>query len=316
MALENISRFLSPSFVMNTALTKMLGEDFILCDNGNMVFHWADFFETCDMIKAHLQNDSEMMKDFHLREKALLRLDSIPVWIKTENKIHQTSMYKLYESYILNQSQLLGTIDPFCPLDISFISGTGPFKNMSVAECFNNSTYRDFILVFLIQEKLPRRDYRIRLKSKILLEYGEHYADAELIALEQLTMNGMLVSIESELYLKKVMAMEDVRILINSKMLADGRHKSLGELKSYLSQFAFNLLYSSKKEDSVICKVNKFSVQSSFDFSKNKKIFLFIHYDDMVSSDPESINLIKEFVAHTKDLVLDYYRPVQEKNIA
>jgi hypothetical protein len=313
MALQNITQLFAPSFLNDSALTKTLGEEFVLCENGNMVFHWADFFETCDVIKSQLENDPVLMNDFKQRENALGRLAQIPVWVRTESKVHQTTMHDLYEKYILNQTHMLGGIDPFCPLEISFISGTGPFKGMSVAECFNKTTYRDFVLVYLIKGKLPRRDYRIRLKSKVLAEYGSNFGQAELVSLEQLTMNGMLMSIDSETYMKKIAEQESLRLLINANMLSH-TGKTLEDLKGHLAQYAFNLLYSSNKEDSMTVKMSDFSVQSSFDFSKNKKVFLFISYDKLAESHPANVKAIREFVTHTKELVRDHYQKLNAKN--
>lgn len=307
MALQNITQLFSPTFLNDSALSKTLGEEFVLCENGNMVFHWADFFETCDLIKSQLESDPVLMNDFKQRETALTRLAQIPVWVRTESKVHQTTMHELYEKYILNQNNMLGGIDPFCPLEISFISGTGPFKGMSVAECFNKTTYRDFVLVYLIKGKLPRRDYRVRLKSKVLAEYGSNFGQAELVNLEQLTMNGILLSIDSETYMKKISEQESLRLLINGKMLS-GIGSTLDDLKGHLSQYAFNLLYSSSKEDSMTVKMSEFSVQSSFDFSKNKKVFLFISYDKLAESHPANVKAIRDFVIHSKELVRQHYQ--------
>lgn len=314
MALQNITQLFSPSFLNESQLTKTLGEEFVLCDNGNMVFHWADFFETCDLIKTQLENDPTLMADFNHRANALERLALIPVWIKTEKKVYQSTMHELYEKYILNQINQIGGIDPFCPLEISFISGTGPYKSMSVAECFNKLTYRDFVLVYLIQGKLPRRDFRIRLKSKILLEFGKSFRNAELVALEQLTSAGMLLSMDAEVYTKKVAEEEYVRLLLNSKMLAEGKGKRLPDLKVHLSHYAFNLLYSSNKEDAITIRLKDFSVQSSFDYSKNKRVFLFISYDKLAETHPASVKVIRDFVSHTKELVKDHYKGAEKKS--
>jgi hypothetical protein len=308
MALQNITQLFAPSFLNDSPLTKTLGEEFVLCENGNMVFHWADFYETCDVIKSQLENDPVLMNDFKHREMALSKLAQIPVWVRTESKVHQSTMHDLYEKYILNQMHVMTGVDPFCPLEISFISGTGPFKGMSVAECFNKTTYRDFVLVYLIQGKLPRRDFRVRLKSKVLVEFGANFNQAELISLDQLTTSGMLLSIESETYMKKMTNLENLRILINTKMLAEASGKNLEELKNHLSQYAFNLLYSSNKEDCLSCKLSDVSVQSSFDFSKNKRVFLFISYEKLSASNPASVNAIKNFVGQTKELVREHYQ--------
>ena len=307
MALQNITQFFPNTLISDTGITHNLGEEFVLCENGNMVFHWADFFETCDMVKSRMESDPELMNDFKAREASLSKLNLIPVWIRTENKILQTTMYDLYERYILNQTKLMDGVDPSCPIEISFISGTGPFKGMTITECFNKATYRDFVLVNLLKGKLPRRDFRIRLKSKILVEFGKNFQETSLIALEQMTMNGLLLSMDSEIYKKKVLEGDSLRILINTQMLQDGAGKSLPELKVHLSQYAFNLLYSSRKEDAVTCDVKEFSAQSSFDFSQNKKVYLFISYSKLGGSQVSSVKVIQDFVTNTRNLVKDYY---------
>lgn len=308
MALQNITQFFASSLISENALSRTLGEEFVLCENGNVIFHWADFHETCDLIKSQMESDPALLEDYKNRESALQRLTLIPVWIRTEDKIHQTTMYDLYEKYVLNQRHLMGGIDPFCPIELSFISGTGPFKGMSIAECFNKITYKDFVLVNLLKGRLPKRDFRVRLKSKVLIEYGADYGQANLVSLEQMTCNGLLLSVDSEIFMKKISQSQDVRILLNSEMLETGEGKDLSGLKAHLSQYAFNLLYSSRKEDAIKCAFSDFSVQSSFDFSKEKKVYLFISYEKLTGQDPESVKRIKNFVIFTRELVRDHYQ--------
>lgn len=308
MALQNITQFFASSFISENALSRTLGEEFVLCENGNVVFHWADFHETCDLIKSQMESDPALLEDYKNREAALQRLTLIPVWIRTENKVHQTTMYDLYEKYVLNQSHMMGGIDPFCPIELSFISGTGPFKGMSIAECFNKITYKDFVLVNLLKDRLPKRDFRVRLKSKVLMEYGADYGQANLVSLEQMTCNGLLLSVDSETFMKKISQSQEVRILLNTEMLQTGEGKDLSGLKAHLSQYAFNLLYSSRKEDAIKCAFSDFSVQSSFDFSKEKKVYLFISYEKLVGHHPESVKRIKNFVMFTRELVRGHYQ--------
>src|SRR5690606_25732346 len=142
---------LLPSSLLDTTVQKTLGEEFSLCENRSMVFHWADFHETCGTIQDQIEANPSLREDFQRRQKAVERLGDISVWIRTNKKIHHTSMFELYQRYVLNQSGQLGNIDPFAPIEISFISGTGPFKSMAIAECFNKHTYQDFILVNLLK---------------------------------------------------------------------------------------------------------------------------------------------------------------------
>ncbi|MBA2406112.1 MAG: hypothetical protein H0V66_15155, partial [Bdellovibrionales bacterium] len=198
-------------------------------------------------------------------------------------------------------------VDPFGPIEISFISGTGPFRSMAIAECFNASTYKDFVMVYLLKGKLPKRDYRVRLKSKVLMEYGNEFGKAGLIGLEQLTMNGLLFSLDSDFFLKEISKEKELRILIDSNSLKDGCSKDLSGLKDHLAQYAFNLMYSSSKEDSVTCQLQDFHVQSSFDFLKNKKVYLFISYEKLVGLNGK-IKIIQNFVTHTRNLIREHYK--------
>jgi hypothetical protein len=307
MAQLSISNLFPSSFINDPAIRQSLGEELSLCDSGNIVFHWADFYETCDAVKSQVESNQELIEDFKKREQALSKLSFIPIWIRTHSKVHQTTVFDLYEKYILNQFKSIG-LDPFEPLEISFISGTGPFKNMALAECFNHSTYKDFVMLYLLNEKLPKRDFRVRLKAKVLAEYGKEFDKAQLIQLEQLTTNGLLFSVDSENFLSDISKTESLRILIDTKVLKEGNSKNLIEMKEVFSKYAFNLMYSSNKDDAVVCPLKDFSVQSSFDFLKAKKVFLFVSYDKLRPSHPMIVKNIQSFIEHSREVVRNHYK--------
>ncbi len=52
-----------------------------------------------------MESNPELREEFKRKEVSLNRLSLIPVWIRTEKKVHQTTMFDLYERYILNQMQ-------------------------------------------------------------------------------------------------------------------------------------------------------------------------------------------------------------------
>lgn len=315
MSETQVSPLFPQSFLTESSLHLSLGQEFPIGENGLMVFHWADFHETCDTVRESLESDSELFSDFKRREAGILHLATIPVWIKTKSKVHQTNMYELYERHIFNRSQVLAGADTLGPLDVSFISGTGPFKSMAISECFNKTVYRDFILISLLQGKLPKRDFRVRIKSKVLFEYGEDFSRAQLVNLEQLTTAGLLFSLDAATFQRDFAHCEDFRIILGTDALAEGIGKSLEELKAHISKYAFNLLYSSHKEDSVTCKLSDFSVQSSFDFFLNKKAYLFIPYTKFGTDSENHLRVIREFMAYTKTLVREHYKdPLKKKS--
>lgn len=295
MALKNVEHLL-PIKKAQSEIDATHGEEFVLCKNGNIVFHWADFIETCEEARRKL--------DFSKQKKNLEALKNVIVWVRAEKKIHKTSMYELYEKFILSKSELLGGLSPFESLDMSFISSAGPFKKISVAECFNAETYKNFIQYFLLSERLPQRGFRIRLKSKILFEYG---SNAELVALEQLTERGMLFSANADTFHKKFGKEKSIRMLLDSSILHDAKDKDLDELKDYFGRYPFNLLYSAEREDVMEVKMEDISLQSSFDFKKNQKIYIFVPYGKIQAENPVSVEVIQHFVVQTMGLVRNYY---------
>lgn len=303
----NLNQFFNASFVSESNIHKSLGEDFSLCNHDTIVFRWADFDETCETIKQKMESDSVLRHDFETRKSNIRKLQLIPVWIKTSNKIYQTTMFDLYERYLLNHTKIISGVESFGKLDISFISGTGPFKSLALTECFNQNTYRDFIVIYLLEGKLPRREYRVRLKCKLLFECGKDFGHAELVQLEQLTSKGMLFSMDSEIYSKTLSKEDKIRILINTDVLRSACGSSLTDVKESLSQYAFNLMYTSKKNDSVECSSNNFLVQTSFDFVKDKKIYLFLSYDTVAKANQQVANDLQNFIGHTKELIREHF---------
>jgi hypothetical protein len=305
MALQSISHLFSTKHLQVPLILK---EELVLCENNNLIFHWADFKETCELVKHKLNDDHQLQTAFHQKQMNIDHLRLIPVWFRTQKKVYHMSVFDLYERFILNKPLIFGGVDPFDPLEVSFISSTGPFKSISIAECFNKETYRDFILVYLIKDRLPKRDFRLRLRSKVLIEYGKEFAEARLINLEQMTASGLLFSVGSDFFMKDLSKKSKVRILLDTDFIGQAIGKDLSDLKAHLSQRAFNLLYSSSKEDAIECNLTSFSSHSSFDFFSNKKVYLFITFDALSAHRQESAEVLKRFIDHSKNLVRDYYQ--------
>jgi hypothetical protein len=314
MVSAHLSQVFPSSFIGDASFQKTLGDEFYLCDHGNMIFHWADFYETCEAIKRQLESNELLRSDFKKREIAISRLQLIPIWIRTKKKVYQLTMFDLYETYITSNSHFVDDLDPVSPIELSFISGTGPFKTMAIAECFSQITYKDFVMVFLLKDKLPKRDYRIRLKAKVLVEFGENFSQARLINLEQMTAKGLLLSLDWNFYMEELSKSEKIRILLETQSLNESLGKTVTELKKHLSQHTFNLMYSSRKEDAVELASDQLTVQSSFDFLKNKKIYLYIGYDKMMQGSPEITKSLMSFMNYSRDLIRAHYIQL-EKNL-
>lgn len=289
------------SFNQQPLFGQKLGDVFPLSSLGLIVFHWADFSETCEVLEGQMKGDETLSHDFIVLKERVHSLRSIPLWIKTKNKIRQFNLFDLYSSYILNQTT--DRLDPHTPMDISFISGSGPFKNLAISECFNHQLYRDMVMILLLEQKLPKRDFRVRVKAKILAEYGEQYEFGHLFQMEQMTQNGLLFSCDSDFYFKEWPKMKNIRLLINSQMMGEASKMSLEEMRLYFDQFPFNLMYSSRKDDAIQTHSSQWSITSGFDFFKEQKVYLFLPFNSIEKDHHEAVTHLKSFVSSAKGLV-------------
>jgi hypothetical protein len=236
--------------------------------------------------------------------------------MKGQKQVIQTTMYNLYEQAILNSFNLASHLEIKGDIELSFISSTGPFKLMPVSDCFNKDTYKDFVMVYLLKNKLPRRDFRLRLKSKVLVQSGHNQSMVSLLGIEQLTMSGILFSINADEYTSFLSKQTEIKFLIDSVVLKKSIGKNLSELRDYLSQYAFNLFYSSRDEDSIVCQTSHISVQSSFDFHMNNKIYLFVNYEHLKGTAGFDINILKDFVSHARFLIRQNYQLAADLKMA
>ncbi len=300
--LSHVNNFAdSSSFNEWPLFGQKLGDVFSLSNLNLVVFHWADFAETCEVLEQQMKTDETLAHDFIVMKERVNSLRSIPIWIKTPKRVFQYNLFDLYSTYIQNHGQ--ERLDPHSPMDISFISGSGPFKTLAISECFNQQLYRDMVMVLLLENKLARRDFRVRVKAKILMEYGDNFEHGHLFQVEQITSKGMLFSCESDFYFKEWSKVNQMRILMNTQMMEDASHMNLDEMKQYFDQFPFNLLYSSKKEDGIYSDATQWNTNSGFDFFQQKKVYLFLPFTAIKERHQTSVNHLKGFVDSTKSMV-------------
>lgn len=278
-----------------------LGDNFSLSQLGVIAFHWADFSETCELLESQMRCDETLSQDFHKMKERVNALSLVPIWVKGQGRIRQFNLHDLYANYIMNQNQ--EKLDPHTPMDISFISGSGPFKTLAISECFNHQTYRDMVMVMLLEQKIARRDFRVRVKAKVLVEYGASYEHGHLFQVEQLTNTGLLFSCSSDFYFREWPKIKNLRILMNTQMMSEASKMSLEQMRIYFDQFPFNLMYSSKKEDGIYASPESWSVASSFDFFQQKKVYLFLPFSKIEERHSISVDNLQMFMESAKGIV-------------
>jgi hypothetical protein len=285
-----------------------LNETVILNPNGPVSFQWTDFHETCQLNQARLKNDVVFKAEFEQKTHELQKLRGMPVWLRTPNsQIIQTNLYELYQDAIFER-HWCGQ-ESHAPCEVSFISPSGPYKKFAVVDCLNSHTYQDFVQCFLLEGKLPQRDFRLRVPGRLLMEFGPGLSGAGLIDLQQITSTGLLFKCPAPLFFNEVRPHGKLRLLIKSSSLDGANISSNWEgFQQAIGEWGLNPFYTQNKLEAFMLSCTDFQVASRFDFGQTQDVYLFVDYKALESSHQLMAQHFARFVktgrSHMKQFLL------------
>lgn len=271
--------------------------------DGIVSFHWSDFREACRLWQTRIAIEPGLRKDYERRLQEMQKLRALPIWIRSGKTTTQTNLFDLYEGFICDQLWQGDTNLPHPQYDISLISPSGPFKKMPVTNCFNLQTYRDFVMVFLLQDKLPRRDFRLRVKSKVLAEYGPNFSEACLVELEQISASGLLFRVSGSEYFGRMVPHQQVRLLFKTSFLTNSSQVS--EFRHEVAQWNNNPFYTHDKTEAFVFDCKETPSNSRFDGEETRECFLRISFDTISRTNGPQAQRLKAFVKAAQHCILE-----------
>lgn len=280
---------------------KSLNEILVLNEQGPISFHWTDFQESCRFYQDRIARDPALRKEYETKLSDLSKLRLMPVWIRGNGETLHTSLFELYQDFILERLWKADS-HPHAPYDISFISPSGPYKKLSITDCFNVHTYQDFILVFLLQGKLPQREFRLRTKSRLLVEFGNHYGEAGMLDLEQITSGGLLLKCQSKQFFKGIRPHRKLRLLVKTSGLDEvSRAHDWQNFKDSIAKWGTNPFYTQNKQEAFNLDCNDFQIASRFDFSQTNDIYLYLKFDSLKASNEIMAQRLEKFIVKGRE---------------
>jgi len=283
-----------------------LTDQICLGKDGNVSFHWSDFREACRLWQTRIAIEPNLRRDYEKRLQEMEKLKQLPLWIRSGKTTTQTNLFDLYEGFICDQHWHSDESLPRPHYDISLISPSGPFKKMPVTNCFNLQTYRDFVMVFLLQDKLPRRDFRLRVKSKLLAEYGANLSEVSLVELEQISASGILLKVSGADFYGKMLPHQTMRLLLKTHFLqAAVQAKNPQEFKREVAEWSNNPFYTHDKAESFSFDCHDIHSSSRFDGDATSECFLRINIETMAKSNPQQAQRLQNFVKMAQKSVLE-----------
>ncbi|MBY0516293.1 MAG: hypothetical protein K2P81_05260 [Bacteriovoracaceae bacterium] len=279
-----------------------LNETLILNQQGPVSFHWSDFKDSCRSYQQKIEVDPVMKAEYESKILELERLQTMPVWIKSEKETTHTTLFNLYQDFILENMWQGKDAHPHAPYDISFISPSGPFKKISITDCFNIQTYQDFVMVFLLQGKLPQRDFRLRVPSKLLAEFGSNMSEVGLIDLQQITSSGLLLKCSSKTFFQSIRPDGQVRLMFKTSPLESANQiKNWTSFKDVVAAWGLNPFYSHNKQEAFLLNCSDFQIASRFDFGVTNEVYLFVSFEHLKNANLVIATKLMNFISSGKD---------------
>lgn len=259
-----------------------------LCELGSVCFFWADSDESCMNLEQLIKSNPSLKEDYQKRVDSLNALRTIPIWLKFNSRVQEKTMFDLYQDHILG----LSTIPMASRIQISLLSSHGPFESMTLSDLFHPIMYEQFVMVLLLTGKLSRREFRLRFKTRLLLEQNH---SVHLVNLEQMSSKGILLSSE------KPMIEGVINFFLDYQVLHETKGMSLSETKEYLTSRANNFLYTAHSDSRISINTKGVKSQTKFDFMKRKVYYYFISFDRFENKNAAKV--LEEFVCHSKNLI-------------
>lgn len=271
-------------------------EHVVLNAAASVSFHWTDFQETCQLYQRRVAATPALREELRLKQLELERLRQIPLWIKRNGATTHTSLYELYDQFILDKLPL-DHADPHAPTDISFVSPSGPFKKLSITECFNLQTYQSFVSLYLLKNKLPARDFRLRVKSRLLIEYGRNLQEVAMVDLEQITAEGLLLRCPAPLFFSGLRGQDQFRLLITTAGLDKlAKKPSWSEFHAFIGGWDVNPFYGQSKLEAFELSCADLRMHSRFDFTQTRDVYLYLKFTTLRASNELLALRLEQFI--------------------
>lgn len=266
-----------------------------LTTNQNMSFHWADYSLTCDIYRGLIKNDA---KYHQIQNTLVLNMDqlrTVPVWVKTIDGVSTLSLYDIYDSLTTKGKMSRFYVNKENKLVLSFSGPEGPFEILSPSECINKNRYSDFVFTYLLQEKLPTRDFRVRCKGSVLCYYDVCFNKQIKIDVEQITSDGILFSTDDDTLKDKLFYSKEIKFLMNLELFHQNLHKSFNELRNNFSDYEYNLFFTRDSRHSYHVQPKNLYFYHAYDFDQTGKTYFYCHFSNFKGKNNILENIMKEF---------------------
>ncbi len=269
----------------------------------NINFHWADYSVTCDLYRELVNKDEKVHLLHNHLVSNLEKLKTVPVWVKTMDGVSTLSLFDIYDSLATKGKMSRFYVNQAGKLVISFYGPQGPFEVLAPSECINHERYTELIFNYLLQGKIPTRDFRIRCAGKVLCYYDLCFDKATNIDVVQVTSDGILFSTDDKELRNKLSTSKEIKILMNLEIFHKVLRKSFDELRNAFGDYEYNLFFTRDAKHAYHLQPKYLHFYQAFDHDVSGLTYIYAHFHHFKGNNDVLQNILKEFTAQLRDQI-------------
>ena len=259
-----------------------------LTSNGVLSFHWANCEMTCDLQKEKIEHSALAKQKLQLLEEELQELKNWKIWMKCKASSIECSLYDLYESY-LDPRMRINWFNRQDEILVSLHNEAGPFVALSSMRWIDKDIYTLFVYRKILTGHMTKRDFRLSLDVPMQVYFDDKTLEPSLMTMCQASRNGVLIKINGQKDLNKLLASKQMSFRFNSRAFYQSEDKEAPEVILNFSRENFS---PSDGEQEVELKLDKeilrlYGNYENMKSSDGKSYYLFVKYEDFVCQGPQ-----------------------------
>jgi hypothetical protein len=208
-------------------------EKFYLSESKNLSLHWADWNLSRDFVM-------KKRKEFITVEidQKLLMLKNTRVYLRSQNKESDTSMYELYRFFLDTKVRYVW-FEKTNDLYFSF-KQSGPYQSFKAMRWLDEELLSIVAQEKLLVSRIPERKFRLRSGLWATCKCDDIPEKTKPVAIEQITPEGLLIKVPVGQFLDKIFSSSVMKLRLDTEALSRATEYPEHELEHFKFRYSTN----------------------------------------------------------------------------
>ncbi len=162
-----------------------------LVDGGALIFHWANWKDTCLFQRNEVRRNRVSRKKLSALAAELEEYKNQKVWITSKIEVIETNLFELYQFY-LDPRVRMAWLNKDREILVSLVNSSGPYVALSSMRWFSEEIYKKFVYHKILTGSMPLRSFRIGVNIPAEVWLDRDGVERITVHMKQLSESGIL----------------------------------------------------------------------------------------------------------------------------